>query len=232
MLWLDSEEMMKKISLIILLSVLAFSLASCSKTAIPGSPTQEPLQSMRPGSDLSQSNKSNTANPNNNTNTVAGNSTSVNSAGISTTKNNGSTNNFKITASVSITPKPTESIASPEVPKNTVMISITGPSSRGVIVEKSSVDFIDGDTVLDALKSITKQQSIRLDSTSTLPGMDYVKGIDNIYQFDEGGGSGWLYAVNGKSAGISCGSYKLKDGDDIEWRYSLDLGKDIGWNLQ
>lgn len=249
---------MKKLISIILIFVLAFSLASCKKTMTVSNPnpTQEPLQSTMPGSAESQTSQTsdqdkqgqgNTAISNNNSNTVAGKSTPGNGAGISTPlKNNGSINNGTINNAAGSTnnsagsasnsnqsgPKPTENVTIPEVPKNTVTISITGPSSRGVIVAKTRIDFKKGDTVLDALKRIAMQKNFDLDVTGFLPSMKLVIGIDNIYQGAEGPGSGWQYAIEGKSGDRSCGSYELKDGDDIEWCYTLNLGKDIVWKHQ
>jgi len=56
----------------------------------------------------------------------------------------------------------------------------------------------------------------------------YVQGISNLFEFDDGPESGWIYAVNGEFQGVGCGSYVLKDRDYVEWCYTLDLGKDLG----
>jgi hypothetical protein len=56
----------------------------------------------------------------------------------------------------------------------------------------------------------------------------YIEGIDNLYEFDKGGKSGWLYRVNGTFPNKSAGAYILKKGDRIEWVYTLELGKDVG----
>ena len=47
----------------------------------------------------------------------------------------------------------------------------------------------------------------------------YVEGIGGLYEFDHGDQSGWIYAVNGASAGVSAADYLPKDGDVISWRY-------------
>ena len=58
-------------------------------------------------------------------------------------------------------------------------------------------------------------------------GLMYIHGIGNIYEFDFGDLSGWVYMVNGESASVGCDQYVLQDGDQVEWHYTLELGKDI-----
>jgi hypothetical protein len=58
--------------------------------------------------------------------------------------------------------------------------------------------------------------------------MVYVSGINNLFEFDHGAESGWIYAVNGEYQNVGCGSYILKDRDYVEWHYTLDLGRDLG----
>ena len=55
-----------------------------------------------------------------------------------------------------------------------------------------------------------------------------MEGIDNLYEFDCGQQSGWLYRVNGYSPGYSSSQYVLSDGDQVEWLYTCDLGQDVG----
>ena len=52
----------------------------------------------------------------------------------------------------------------------------------------------------------------------------------NIYEFDVGKLSGWMYAVNGWYPNYGCSQYLLEDGDEICWRYTCDLGADVGDN--
>ncbi len=56
----------------------------------------------------------------------------------------------------------------------------------------------------------------------------YVEGIGNLYEFDCGSGSGWMYRVNWWYPNYGCSRYQLADGDYIEWRYTCDLGADVG----
>lgn len=50
----------------------------------------------------------------------------------------------------------------------------------------------------------------------------YLTMINNIKDRDEGPLSGWCYYVNGVKPGVSCGAYKLKSGDVVQWKYLKD----------
>ena len=56
----------------------------------------------------------------------------------------------------------------------------------------------------------------------------YIEGISNLYEFDCGERSGWMYKVNGWFPNYGCSRYELKNGDKIEWVYTCDLGRDVG----
>jgi hypothetical protein len=83
-----------------------------------------------------------------------------------------------------------------------------------------------GDTVFDALRAVTMLSGIHLDFSETA-GMAYVKGIGNLYEFDAGERSGWIFKVNGEMAAVSASDYIIQPGDIIEWFYSLDWGDDV-----
>ena len=55
----------------------------------------------------------------------------------------------------------------------------------------------------------------------------YVEGIGNLYEFDGGDMSGWMYRVNGVFANVGCSEYIIKAGDKIEFVYTCNFGKDI-----
>ena len=56
----------------------------------------------------------------------------------------------------------------------------------------------------------------------------YIEGIANLYEFDCGELSGWMYRVNGWFPNYGCSRYVLQDGDTVEWLYTCDLGEDVG----
>ena len=51
-------------------------------------------------------------------------------------------------------------------------------------------------------------------------GSSYVEGIANLYEFDCGEQSGWLYLVNGWSPNYTSDCYLLSDGDAVTWYYT------------
>lgn len=97
----------------------------------------------------------------------------------------------------------------------------------GMILEKKEVHFNQGDSVYDVLEKTMKEEGILMEASFT-GNVAYIEGIDNLYEFECGDLSGWMYCVNGEYSNVGCNSYKVKKGDHIEWHYSCDLGKDLG----
>jgi hypothetical protein len=108
-----------------------------------------------------------------------------------------------------------------------ITVSIIGDKEHGAILQAVSVPFKEGATVIDVLKQVTKANKIQMEVKGAGK-YAYVQGIDNLYEFDGGPKSGWVYKVNGAAPAKGAGAYKLAKGDNIEWLYTLDLGKDVG----
>ena len=101
--------------------------------------------------------------------------------------------------------------------------------SDGVILSTTTVTFEDGDTVYDVLQRVCRDNGIHMDSVWTAKyNSAYVKGINNLYEFDVGEGSGWMYKVNGWFPNYGCSRYALQNGDVVNWVYTCDLGYDVG----
>ena len=101
--------------------------------------------------------------------------------------------------------------------------------SNGVILPKTTVTFYEGESVFDVLQRVCKDNGIHLESEWTpIYNSAYVEGIHNLYEFDCGALSGWMYKVNGWYPNSGCSRYQMKDGDVVEWRYTCDLGNDVG----
>lgn len=99
----------------------------------------------------------------------------------------------------------------------------------GIIFKKQEVVFNDGESVFDILVRELKKAKIHLEFVKTpVYNNAYIEGIHNIYEFDCGELSGWMYSVNGWFPNFGCSQYMVKDGDTVEWRYTCDMGKDIG----
>lgn len=103
-----------------------------------------------------------------------------------------------------------------ETEQNIVRMSIKGDES--IILADTDIEFKTGDTVLSALIKITREKKIHMDFSGSKESA-YIKGIDNLYEFDKGPNSGWKYTVNGVYPAYSAGDYELEKGDIIKWIY-------------
>ncbi len=94
----------------------------------------------------------------------------------------------------------------------------------GIILEKKQVDFTEHESVFDVLKRELANSGIPMEFTITpIYNTAYVEGIANIYEFDYGDTSGWMYTVNGKTPTYGCSQYMVQDGDDIVFFYRCSL---------
>ena len=101
--------------------------------------------------------------------------------------------------------------------------------SNGVILSTTSVTFHEGESVYDVLQRLCKDRGIHMEASWTpIYNSAYVEGICNLYEFDCGSLSGWMYSVNGWYPNYGSSRYELKDGDVVQWRYTCDLGVDVG----
>lgn len=99
----------------------------------------------------------------------------------------------------------------------------------GVIFSEKTVTFYEGESVFNLLLREMKRNKIHMEFTNTpIYHSAYIEGIGNLYEFDCGELSGWMYKVNGWFPNYGCSQYLLKEGDKVEWLYTCDLGKDIG----
>lgn len=95
----------------------------------------------------------------------------------------------------------------------------------GVLLANAEYELESGETVYDILLQATKQNGLHLETDGNKDSV-YINGIGNIYEFDHGELSGWIYTVNGEQPSESCGKYTLSPDDKIQFIYSLELGKD------
>ena len=114
------------------------------------------------------------------------------------------------------------------IPKGYISLSIYGKDGETIIFNVcANSDYKKNISVAGLTKDICRELNIPFVFSGT--GITtYVQGINGLFEFDNGAESGWLYSVNGEYQGIGCDNYILKDGDSVEWHYTLDLGKDLG----
>lgn len=100
----------------------------------------------------------------------------------------------------------------------------------GVILAPTQVEFESGETVFDVLKRVCDAYDIQIEYSWT-PMYDsyYIEGIHQLYEFDCGPQSGWMYKVNEWFPNYGCSEYKLTGGETIVWCYTcVGLGEDVG----
>ena len=103
--------------------------------------------------------------------------------------------------------------------------------SDGVVLPTTSVTFSEGESVYDVLQSVCRSYNIHMESSWTpLYNSAYIEGINNLYEFDVGKKSGWMYKVNGWFPNYGCSRYQVQNGDTICFVYTCDLGADVGDN--
>ncbi|MDO4517013.1 MAG: DUF4430 domain-containing protein [Bacillota bacterium] len=99
----------------------------------------------------------------------------------------------------------------------------------GVLFPTATVTFYEGESVFHVLQREMKKAGIHLEFTNTpVYNSAYIEGIGNLYEYDCGELSGWMYQVNGWFPNYGCSRYPLQAGDDIQWVYTCDLGLDVG----
>lgn len=99
----------------------------------------------------------------------------------------------------------------------------------GVIFPATQVTFYEGESVFNILQREMRKAGIHMEFEDTpMYNSAYIEGIANLYEFDCGELSGWMYKVNGWFPNYGCSRYQLKQGDVVEWVYTCDLGVDVG----
>jgi hypothetical protein len=100
----------------------------------------------------------------------------------------------------------------------------------GVILPVTTFEIDANDTVFDILTEAAIKYRLRIQNTGATAASSaavYIRGINDLYEFDYGDLSGWIYFVNGQKMSVGCGEYCLSDGDVIEFHYSRALGEDL-----
>ncbi|MDO5304391.1 MAG: DUF4430 domain-containing protein [bacterium] len=99
----------------------------------------------------------------------------------------------------------------------------------GILLASEEVTFYEGESVFDVLLRETKNHKMHMEFVNTpIYNSAYIEGIGNLYEFDCGQLSGWMYKVNDWFPNYGCSRYMLEPGDKVEWVYTCDLGRDVG----
>lgn len=113
-------------------------------------------------------------------------------------------------------PEPAAEPSSSTAPASiAVSVSISSSAVGNPVSGGATVSFSPGATAYDALMAC----GLSVNATSSQFGA-YVSAIGGLAEKEHGATSGWLYSVNGTTPGVSCSSYVLQDGDDVQWFYT------------
>ncbi|QXM05269.1 S-layer homology domain-containing protein [Crassaminicella indica] len=99
-------------------------------------------------------------------------------------------------------------------------ISIEGVNHQ-YIISKTDIDLENGDTVFSVTKRILDNRGISFEEDD-----GYFVKINGLGERDKGVKSGWMYNVNGVTVSENSKDCHVKNGDKIEWFYTLDYTTD------
>lgn len=95
-------------------------------------------------------------------------------------------------------------------------MTVDATADGGGVLASTAVTVSRSATAYDALVAT----GLSVNARSTSFGI-YVAAIGGYAELDQGGESGWKYAVNGSYPGTSAGGYGLSDGDVVKWVYVM-----------
>jgi len=94
----------------------------------------------------------------------------------------------------------------------------------GVILAPTQVIFTPGETVFNLLLRETRARGIHTEHVNNpVFNSAYIRAINNLYEFDFGELSGWVYRVNGVFMGMGVSQTVLQPGDVVELIYTLEM---------
>ena len=99
----------------------------------------------------------------------------------------------------------------------------------GVVLAKTSVECQEGESVFDVVRRCLRDENIHFEYVDARAyDSVYIEGIGNLYEFDCGEKSGWMFSVNGVFPSLGCSGYTVSAGDEIVFSYTCDMGADLG----
>lgn len=100
---------------------------------------------------------------------------------------------------------------------------------NGELLGVTEIEFKGGESVFDVFRKLLREKKLHFEYVdASAYNSVYIEGIGNLYEYDCGPQSGWMYSVNGVHPGLGCSAYTLADGDVIVFSYTCDLGADLG----
>jgi len=117
------------------------------------------------------------------------------------------------------TPSGNGTSSQPPVQSN-ITLMVAGRNGQSIL-SSTTVSLTSGDTAYSVLIN-------KLGQAAVTGSGSYVTGINGINAGADGPSSGWMYSVNGAYPSVSAAAVTLKNGDVVVWRYTTNMGKDIG----
>ena len=112
------------------------------------------------------------------------------------------------------------------------------PVPLGTVVSPTKVPFKQGENMAQVTKRLLDHLGMGMSYSGTLTDGFYLGAISNFEvdgtpyasmgEFDAGVGSGWMVTLNDWFINMSASEFAVKDGDSIQWKYTCQLGTDIG----
>lgn len=112
------------------------------------------------------------------------------------------------------------------------------PEPLGDIVPLTKVPFKQGEKITHVTQRLLEHLGMRMSYIGTLDKDFYLGAIhdfevdgvpyDSMGEFDAGTGSGWMITQNGVFINMGASEFRVQDGDVIQWKYTCQLGADIG----
>lgn len=87
------------------------------------------------------------------------------------------------------------------------------------VIFSATVTVPKGSTAMEAIKTAALENNVEIKESR-----GYIRGIGGLFEKDCGGGSGWMYSVNGTLPNVSSDKYKLNNNDRIELHYTVNSG--------
>ena len=83
---------------------------------------------------------------------------------------------------------------------------------NGWLLKPVEVTFKQGQSVFDVLQQVCRDNKIHMEFSMTpIYNSAYIEGIGNLYEFDCGEVSGWMYKVNDWFPNYGCSRYQLQN---------------------
>lgn len=117
-----------------------------------------------------------------------------------------------VTETVGTTSNITEKPSAANTNKNTNRNSINFSVYKKSLV----LNFTEGDSLEKVIRDASSKNLIDIKGTN-FSGLGFF--VDEINGVKAGNGYSWIYYVNGVKATVGVSSYKLQEGDLIEWKY-------------